>query len=246
MTLFRMIRRLILAFALAVLVTGALCFFGIWIPNEPSRQKYPIRGIDVSHHQGGVNWNQVRADGIRFAYIKATEGADFTDAKFADHWRESGAAGVFHGAYHFFTLGTSGQSQAANFIARVSVDENALAPAIDLEFSGYNRDRRPSADDFQRELSVFWDAIVEHYGKVPVVYTASDFQRQYLLAMPIERLWIREVIFIPASGWTLWQFSPRGRVSGVRGFVDLNVFRGGDAEFEKITRREARTSESSH
>jgi lysozyme len=240
-----MMRRLVFVFAMVALAICALCFFGIWIPNQPSKQKYPIRGIDVSHHQGSVNWSQVRAGGIRFAYIKATEGADFRDAKFADHWRESGAAGIIHGAYHFFTLGTSGQSQAANFIAQVPADETALAPAIDLEFSGYNRDRRPSVDDFQRELSAFWDAIVEHYGKVPVVYTASDFQKQYLRAMPIERLWIREVIFVPASGWTLWQFTPRGRVSGVQGFVDLNVFRGGDVEFEKITRREARTSESS-
>jgi lysozyme len=240
-----MVRRFVFAFALATFAIGALCFFGIWIPNEPSKRKYPIRGIDVSHHQGSVDWNKARAAGIRFAYIKATEGADFTDAKFADHWRESGSAGIVHGAYHFFTLGTSGQSQAANFIAHVPVDENSLAPAIDLEFSGYNRERRPSAADFQRELSAFWDAIVERYGKVPVVYTANDFQKQYLGAMPIERLWIREVIFLPASGWTFWQFSPRGRVSGVPGFVDLNVFRAGDVEFEKITRRDVRTSKSS-
>ena len=220
----------------AALVTAVLCMFGIWIPNEPSRAKFPIRGIDVSHHQRDVDWNRVRVAGIRFTYIKATEGADFTDAEFSKNWSGSGAAGIVHGAYHFFTLGISGESQAANFISRVPIEENALAPAIDLEFSGYNRNRRPPSDEFQRELSIFWDAIVEHYGKVPVVYTASDFQKQYLSAMPIERLWIREVIMTPATGWTFWQFSPRARVAGVSGFVDLNVFQGGEREFEKLSR----------
>jgi lysozyme len=233
-----MIRRLIfgLVYLLAAaLVGGGLCFFGVWIPNKPSLGKYPIRGIDVSHHQGNIDWKRVRAGGVHFAYIKATEGADFTDAKFPDNWRESGSVGIVHGAYHFFTLGTSGQSQAANFIARVPIDESALAPAIDLEFSGYNLNRRPSSDEFQRELSIFWDAIVGHYGKVPVVYTASDFQKQYLSAMPIERLWIREVILVPTSGWTFWQFTPRARVAGISGFVDMNVFRGVDRDFERLS-----------
>src|SRR2546423_11084013 len=121
----------------------ALCFFGIWIPNAPSRSQYPVRGIDVSHHQGKIDWSGVKASGIQFAYIKATEGADFTDATFAENWTNSNAAGIVRGAYHFFTLGISGQSQAAHFLATVPADAGALPPAIDLEFSGYNKKRRP-------------------------------------------------------------------------------------------------------
>ena len=236
-----MFRRTLIAagvFIGAALILFGLCFFGAWIPNEPSRQKYPIRGIDVSHHQGEIDWTGVRANGIEFAYIKATEGTDFKDANFVKNWSAGGAAGVKRGAYHFFRLETSGDAQASNFIAAVPNDGDALPPAIDLEFSGYNKDRRPSAEDFQRELAIFWDAIVTHYKKVPVVYTTADFQKQCLTRMPIERLWIREVVVKPRAKWIFWQFSPRGRVRGVSTFVDLNVFNGALAEFEKFSQIE--------
>jgi lysozyme len=211
-----------------------LCFFGIWIPNNPSETAYPVRGIDVSHHQGDIDWQSVSASGVHFAYVKATEGADFTDAMFAANWKNSGQAGVVRGAYHFFTFGSSGQDQAANFISKVPAELNALPPAIDLEFSGYNKERRIAPDEFQRELSVFWDAIFNHYHKTPVVYTTGNFQQQYLAAMPVERLWIREVMRTPRHPWAFWQFSPRGRVRGVRTFVDLNVFHGTGNDFAKL------------
>lgn len=225
--------------AALALIVFTLCFFGIWIPNKPSEVKYPVRGIDVSHHQGEIDWKSVKASGVQFAYIKATEGADFTDSKFADNWKNSGEAGIVRGAYHFFTFGTSGQAQAANFISKVPPELSALPPAIDLEFSGYNKERRAAPDEFQRELSVFWDAIFSHYHKTPVVYTTADFQKQYLAAMPIERLWIREVLRTPRQPWTFWQFSPRGRVRGVSTFVDLNVFHGTPEGFAKLSQLKA-------
>jgi lysozyme len=232
-----MIRRISIASAAVIgiaLILFGMCFFGVWIPNEPSAAKYPVRGIDVSHHQGEIDWPQVKGAGSRFVYIKATEGIDFKDPKFIDNWNGAAGVGIKRGAYHFFRLETSGESQAANFIATVPNDPDALPAVIDLEFSGYNKDRRPVAHDFSRELSTFWDAIVRKYHKVPVVYTTTDFQKQLLAQMPIERLWIREVIMSPRSPWTIWQFSPRGRVQGVPGFVDLNVFNGDVPEFEQF------------
>jgi lysozyme len=233
-----MIRRVSIAVAVGLgiaLILFGLGFFGVWIPNEPSRADYPIRGIDVSHHQGEIDWSRVKTSGIQFVYVKATEGTDFKDPKFVDNWSGAGAAGIKRGAYHFFRLETSGEKQASNFIATVPGDPDGLPPVIDLEFSGYNKDRRPPVQNFLRELSIFWDSLVTRYRKVPVVYTASDFQKHYLGQMPIEHLWIREAITSPRrSPWTIWQFSSRGRVPGVPGFVDLNVFNGTFADFEKF------------
>ena len=109
-----------------------------------------------------------------------------------------------------------------------------LPPAIDLEFSGSNKERRPAPEDFQRELSIFWDALVTYYQKVPVVYPTTGFQKQYLAQMPVERLWIREIIAFPRRPWTIWQFSSRGRVGGLSTFVDLNVFNGTVAGLREI------------
>jgi lysozyme len=228
-----MIRWIALVVAAALMLFG-LCFFGIWIPNQPAKAEYPIRGIDVSHHQRDIKWDAVKGSGIGFAYIKATEGADFKDEKFQENWANAGAAGIARGAYHFFTLGTPGSLQAANFIATVPVAANALPPAIDLEFSGWNTSHPQSAKDFQREFSAFWDALLTRYGKTPVVYTTKDFQKQYLAQMPIDRLWIREVLLKPPPPWMFWQFSPRGRVPGVSTFVDLNVFNGNAADLEML------------
>jgi lysozyme len=228
-----MIRWIALVVAAALILFG-LVFFGIWIPNEPAEAEYPIRGIDVSHHQRDIKWGAVKDSGIGFAYIKATEGADFKDKKFQENWAHADAAGIARGAYHFFTLGTPGGLQAANFIATVPVVAKALPPAIDLEFSGWNTSHPQSAKDFQREFSAFWDALLARYGTEPVVYTTKDFRKQYLAQMPIDRLWIREVIIKPSPPWMFWQFSPRGKVPGVSTFVDLNVFNGSAADLQML------------
>ena len=214
------------------LVIGFLIWSGIWIPNRPSHAAYPIRGIDVSHHQHDIDWNSVKASGIQFAYIKATEGADFRDEKFLRNWRDSHAAGIVHGAYHFFTFASSGKAQAANFIATVPVESLALPPAIDLEVFGPSG--QPSPKKFQLELEAFSAAIAARFGKAPVIYTVPDFQKTYLDGIAIERLWIREVVIKPRQRWMFWQFSPRGRVPGVPTFVDLNVFNGEPADFEML------------
>src|SRR5687768_1484289 len=73
--------------------------------NYPSDERYPIRGIDVSHHQGAVDWKKVEAAGIDFAYIKATEGRDHRDPRFDANWRAAEGA-LARGAYHFFTFCT--------------------------------------------------------------------------------------------------------------------------------------------
>ena len=235
-----MIRRLTVALAVCLataFILLALCWFGIWIPNEPSRATYPVRGVDVSHHQREIEWARVKGADIHFAYVKATEGIDFKDERFLTNWTEASAAGISRGAYHFFILTASGKLQAANFIATVPVEPNALPPGIDLEFSGYNNSHRLSAREFQRELSAFWDAIFAHYGKTPVIYTTLDFQKEYLAKMPLERLWIREVVARPRGHWMFWQYSPRGKVAGISTFVDLNVFNGSLIDFQKLAER---------
>jgi lysozyme len=217
-----------------ILVAGLLTLFGIWIPNYPSRSTYPIRGVDISHHQRAIRWDQISSSEVQFAYIKATEGGDFRDNDFRQSWAGAKNAGVAPGAYHFYTLGTTGHRQAANFIATVPIDSAALPPAIDLEISGYNRSHAESVQDFQRELSDFMEDVSAQYRKAPVIYTTLDFQKDYLSGMTLDRLWIREVMLKPRTPWAFWQFSSRGRVRGIQGFVDLNVFRGTRAEFEKF------------
>jgi lysozyme len=215
-----------------VVCVGALYYFGCWIPNYPPAAQYPIRGIDVSHHQGTIDWRKVAAAGQRFAYIKATEGADFPDNSFTQNWAGARAAGIIPGAYHFFTLGTSAAQQAESFVSTVPRESNSLPPAIDLEFSVYNRNHAQAAKDFQEELDTFTDMVTKFYGRPPVIYTMDDFRKQYLDGAHLDQIWVREIFLHPKrNDWMFWQFNSRGLVPGIRGYSDLNVFRGSAAEF---------------
>ena len=203
-------------------------FYGWWIPNSPLGQ-YPVKGIDVSHHNGAIDWHAVAGDGVRFAYIKSTEGADFQDDHFVANCRDTTAAGIVCGAYHYFRLGTSGLAQAQNFERSVPRDALPLPPAIDLETWG-NSSTRPSVADFQSQFTDFLTELRKEYGTEPVLYASSDFIQAYLDGVPLKRLWYRAVVVTPHldgfDNWTFWQFTERARVKGIAGFVDMDVFEG--------------------
>jgi lysozyme len=216
-------------------------FRGWWVPNMPNQNAFPIRGIDVSRHQGPIEWKAVRGGSIQFAYIKATEGGDFRDERFSENWQSAAAAGLRRGAYHFFTLKSSGAAQAANFIAVVPKDPDALPPVVDVELWG-NSSTRPSVEDFQRELSVFIAQVKSFYGREPIIYAANDFREYFLRDFPLKRLWIRSVVTAPrlpnGVDWQFWQFSEKVRVPGIQGFVDQDVFHGNSEAFENFLRQD--------
>jgi lysozyme len=204
---------------------------GLWIGKNEVLPRYRPAlkagekfGIDVSNHQGDIDWNQVAAGGgVKFAYIKATEGNDFLDRRFATNWTKAGTAGVSRGAYHFFTLCSGGAEQARNFLSVLPADPNALPPAVDLEFSSCTQ--RPDNATVQRELHIFIDE-VEHAVRRPVVvYSVPAFEKVYPIEPSLQReRWQRRLFRRPSSdGWTIWQVSDRARVTGVSGPVDLDV-----------------------
>ena len=77
---------------------GAVLDFDEGLPRPSD---YAIHGIDVSKYQGDIDWNKVKDSGVKFVWIKATEGGDHTDEKFAANWAGAKAAGIPRGAYHF-------------------------------------------------------------------------------------------------------------------------------------------------
>ena len=203
-------------------IVGAAYFFMNW---EPDPDEYPVRGIDVSHHSGDIDWRQVAADDVAFVYMKASEGGDFKDSAFARNWSGAGSAGLARGAYHFFSLCQPGRKQADNFLAVLPQDSSMLAPMVDLEFTG-NCARRPPVEEVLREVSEFTAIVEKATGKQVVFYAPEDFYHQYLKGNGLNRrLWARSLWHSPAYGskWVLWQYHDRGTVKGIAGDVDLNV-----------------------
>jgi lysozyme len=228
--------------ALAVLAACALLVaygfsHGYLRFNYPSLARYPVQGVDVSHHQGDIRWSALKSRRVRFAYIKATEGATFQDSAFATNWRGAAAAGIVPGAYHYFTLCRSGADQAANFIATTNLVAGiGLPPAVDLEFGG-NCAHRPTVEAFEAELQVFLTTVSEQLGCRPVLYVTEDFYGPYVEGrFPGYPVWIREMHgeprLPPGRRWTLWQFADHARNAAIPEiFVDLDVFHGSEKEF---------------
>jgi lysozyme len=146
------------------LLVGSLFYFGYLRFNYPSKEKYPIQGIDISHHQGDIDWAKLKTEGLHFCFIKATEGGDYKDPKFNENWNNSIKIGYATGAYHFYRLCKTGEEQAQNFISTVPKISNALPPVLDLEFGG-NCNAEKSKTQIITEIQTCLQLLEQHYHK---------------------------------------------------------------------------------
>lgn len=235
----------VLATAAVMGITAILLVYnGVILLNNPSKEKYPVRGVDVSHYQGDIDWQTLASQDIDFAFIKATEGSTYVDEKFAENYEQAQKTHLRVGAYHFFSYDSPGLAQAENFINTVTPVENMLPPVIDLEFYGDKEQNPPDREDVTRELNAFIGKIEEHYGMKPIIYATEKSYKMYLSGDYEDcDIWIRDVIFSPSLSdgrdWTFWQYTNRARLDGYYGdekYIDINVFRGTKEEFESYGR----------
>jgi lysozyme len=211
----------VVALAVVLGAAGWLFWLPAWRPALQAGERY---GIDVSAHQGEIDWAAVAGDDIEFAYLKATEGGDFTDRRFGVNWSGAERAGLQRGAYHFFSLCSSGEAQARHFLSVAAPDRDVLPPAVDLELAGNCRSR-PQPEALWRELGVFVTAVEAGWDRQVLLYVGNDFEAKYRLQDHIDRsLWRQSFLRRPSGDdWALWQVSGFSRVAGVSGRVDLDV-----------------------
>ncbi len=206
--------------------------------NYPSSDRYPIHGIDVSHHQQKINWNELDKDKVQFAFIKATEGGDFKDTRFHENWEQAKRLNIPRAAYHFFTFCRDGEEQAYNFIESVPKESSSLLPIIDLEFTG-NCNPRNYKNDIISEITIYIQTIENYYEKKVLIYTTEEFYQKYLIKhFESNPIWIRDIQTTPRLDnnrkWLFWQYADKGRLNGIETLVDLNVFHGTKEEFYKL------------
>ncbi len=205
----------------------------------PTADDFQIHGIDVSKYQGDIDWNAVRNSGVKFVWIKATEGGDYLDEKFAQNWAMAGVVGIPHGAYHFMYWCRPPEEQAQWFIQHVPNDPNALPPVLDVEWNADSKTcpRHVSREVALADMKVMLDAMQRAYGKKPIIYTSVDFYRDVLdgefTGYP---MWVRSVKYYPAvkyggRRWHFWQHSAHAHVPGISGNVDENAFYGSPGEW---------------
>ena len=217
----------------AALLTWAA--YAAWInfrttPPYVDRDMYPIGGIDISAHNGKINFHEVSRDGVDFVWIKASEGASFRDKRFAYNHQAAGEAGLKRGAYHFFRFDKDGVEQALNLLEAVGDRGLELGVAIDVETSG-NPDNID--DELIKQRIVDMVDYLNLRGLAPTLYcNKTDYYRFMVDSFPGNSLWICSFSSDPISApWNFWQYNHKGSVKGVNGAVDLNVFGGRKSEW---------------
>ena len=190
-------------------------------------QQDTYHGIDVSNHQGNIDWKRVAKDeNVQFVYIKATEGATYVSPTFEENIKEARKAGMKVGCYHFLRATSYIHDQFKNFIEYCKIEEQDLAPLIDIEIKG-QWDAEAVADS----VKLFADMLENHYGCRPVIYTGTNFFNKYLAKQFSEgyELFIakyadEEPVLSTGVPYTLWQFTDCGEVNGINTDVDQSRF----------------------
>ena len=181
---------------------------------------YSIRGIDISHHQGDINWDKLSQatmgkEPISFIFIKGTEGTSLLDENFNDNFYQAREHGFLRGVYHFFLPDKSAKEQAEFFLHQVHLEEGDLPPVLDIEIDG------GLSDEQLREAALTWLKIVgDHYGVKPIIYANYKFKLRYLNTKEFEDYpyWIAHYYILNLSYKGKWRF---GNIQIVE---DLKVF----------------------
>lgn len=190
--------------------------------HKLSRAEFPIKGIDISAHNGHIDFRNVAEDSIDFVIMKATEGTDFCDASFNINYHAAKGAGLPVGAYHFFRFETPGAVQASHFINTIAGKEFDLPLAIDVERTGNNLDQ--SITRVKRELHDMVDAVRRAGYPVMIYVNKKDRARFIDGEFDDVPLWICSLSDAPVSpNWIYWQHSHKGHVKGISGPVDINT-----------------------
>lgn len=235
-----MVRRSRKRIGIAVAVAAAACAISAYVlmrrdvgvravvpPHCPLGETTP--GIDVSYYQGDIAWPRVRRTGVRFAFIRVADGSTILDSKFTANWTGARNAKILRGAYQFFRPEENPIAQADVMIKALrQYGRGELAPVIDIETDG----GLPLAS-VVRNAKIWIERVRSQLGVEPIVYTNPGMWRwQGAGELARQVLWLAHYtdqcpsLPPPWTRWRFWQYTESGRIAGIEGFVDLDVFDG--------------------
>lgn len=192
---------------LVALVAGA---WGWWQMHHwlPSREVYPMQGVEIGVDDGDVGWKSVKAIGADFAYVDASASAFARDPRFVADFEGARAAGLQVGAVHRYDPCQPAEKQAANFVTTVPRDATLLPPAVELDMLADECPIHVSDAKVESELMTFLNQVETHAGKPVILKVTSQFESRYDIANKLDRnLWLVRDRFLPdyaGRPWTLW------------------------------------------
>lgn len=220
-----------------------------------------IYGIDISRHQHEkgrrryrINWQQLRitslghkhATGgqtfpVSFVYIKSTEGTSIRNRYFLQDYQQAKRQGIRVGAYHFFSIRTSALAQANYFVTHTLFRAGDFPPVLDVEPTHAQVQQIGGTEELLRRIRVFLQIVEQRTHMRPILYVSQQFVNRYLQdAADIKQkynVWIaRYGEYKPDVKLVYWQLCADGRVKGITGDVDVNVFNGYQTQWDEFLR----------
>lgn len=244
---------------------------GEWSKNRfmGERMRYTterIYGIDIAKYQHGkgrravpIHWDKLRithvgkrgSNNVRgtadypvsFVYIKSTEGTTIRNRFYLNDYTQARKHDICTGAYHFWSVRTSGAEQATYFIRNTLFRDGDLPPVLDVEPTNAQITQSGGVERMFREIRIWLKAVERHTGVKPILYVNQMFVNNHLSKQADlkrdYRVWIaRYSEYKPDVRLTYWQLCPDGRVAGIQGDVDINVFNGYKSQFDTFIQEE--------
>lgn len=201
---------------------------------------FEIHGIDISHYQGKIDWEllknaMIKGCPVRFVIIKSTEGSSRLDENFRENFNQARDFGFIRGVYHFWSNKSTAREQAYYFLDQVHLTDGDLPPVLDIEHKPADK----SVEDFQRDVLTWLHIVEDKYHVKPIIYTYYKFKEQYLSAPVFEDYpyWIAHyyVDKVQYKGkWKFWQHTDVGKLPGIKGYVDFNIYNGSYYELKQL------------
>ncbi len=220
--------KIVLAFILGAVVS---CKFNTDSQKNnhvvPSSVRAETIGIDVSHHQGNIDWAEVKKScpNLAFVYVKCSEGKDYVDVAFKKNAEGAAKNGFKVGAYHYFRMTSSAHEQFENFRGQMHMVSISLRPMVDVE-----RDDKKPRKELQDSLRVFLALLEKEYGVRPLIYGTNRSYNEFCAPefndypMYIGRYGNNVPVVKGPSHYTVWQYSENGSIQGIPKAVDLCRF----------------------
>ena len=205
------------------------------LSNKKVDSSATAKGIDISFYQKDIHWWEVKD--IHFTFIKATEGTSIADSRFKENWDSAKHYGILRGAYHFYRPYVSAKDQFEHFKSRVSVEAGDLPPVLDVEV------HYKYPQHIRREVLSWLRMAESHYGVTPILYCTHWFYKKYFNTPEFDQypLWIAnyvaEDLNTVTSDWHFWQHTSTGKVDGINGNVDRNMFNGNYGSLLSLCKR---------
>ncbi len=209
--------------------------------SEIAVPKGEVYGIDISRHQGIINWKALsefkfKYNKIDFVYVKATESDSWVDNRFERNWESAKKHKIIRGAYHFFDPEVDAKSQMNLFFDKVKLEKGDLPPMLDVE-----KESKINTNEYQRLVKQCLIIMENHYRMKPILYVNQEFYSSYFNNEDFEEysLWISRLKDTPPkqNNWVIWQFSHTVMIPGIDEYVDFNTFRGSMNKFKILLKK---------